>query len=192
MSETVLTRWLMKPPVMATAKPAPAAPPIIKRPRSLSPLLKRLSPMDDVPTTKKKSSDAAGVVLGVLGTDSKTSYEEMERDILAPLVEAWGLPDSILLPAEGESSQVLKLWAQSHDIPVRFLVCDWAKQGRGAAVKRNAHIQREATHLLLLQGPRSMAMTKLAARLHRKGCPVVLRERPGQTVRTVQESVCPK
>jgi hypothetical protein len=187
MSENALTRWLVKPPVVVAV--AVATQPMVKRPRSLSPLLKRLSPMvEDLIKTKKKN-DTTDVVLGVLGTDSKASYEDMERDILAPVVEAWGLPDSIVLPAEGESSHCIQLWAQSHNIPVQFVACDWVKQGRKAGLQRDSRIQREATHLLLIQGPRSVALSTLATRLHRKGRPVVLRERPGQAVRAMEDSV---
>ena len=59
--------------------------------------------------TTKKKNDTSDVVLGVLGTDSKASYEDVECDILAPVVEAWGLPDRIVLPAEGESSHCIQL-----------------------------------------------------------------------------------
>lgn len=180
MSETPLTRWLTK-----SVAPVPTVTETqTKRPRSLSPLIKRNATKS---STTIASSD--GIVLGVLGTDGKASYEDVERDILAPVVEAWGLPDRIVLPAEGESSHCIQLWAQSHGIPVRLVACDWVKQGRKAGLQRNAHIQREATHLLLIQGPRSVALSTLATRLHRKGRPVVLRERPGQVVRAVEDSV---
>lgn len=183
MSDNALTRWLVKPA-------AAAAQPMIKRPRSLSPLLKRLSPMvDDITRVTNKKNVTTDVVLGVLGTDSKASYEDVERDILGPVVEAWGIPDRIVLPAEGESSHCIQLWAQSHNIPVQFVACDWVKQGRKAGLQRDARIQREATHLLLIQGPRSVALSKLASRLYHKGRPVVLRERPGQTVRAMEDSV---
>lgn len=184
MSDTALTRWLVKPPAAAIA----AQQLMVKRPRSLSPLLKRLSPMvDDVVRTKK--NETTDVVLGVLGTDSKASYEDVERDILGPVVEAWGLPDSIILPAEGESSHCIQLWANKHNVPVHFVACDWVRQGRRAGLQRDARIQREATHLMLIQGPRSVTLSKLASRLHRKGRPVVLRERPGQPVRAMEDSV---
>jgi hypothetical protein len=119
------------------------------------------------------------VVLGVLGTRSNTRIEDVASVLMAPLVEAWGTPDELLLPSEGDSSIAIQTWAASQKIPVRLVSCDWAAQGRRASMIRDAHIQREASHLLLLQGPRSNTLSKLATRLCRKGCPVVISERPG-------------
>jgi hypothetical protein len=48
---------------------------------------------------------------------------------------------------------------------------------------RDALIQKEATHLLLLQGPRSNALSQMAARLKKKGRPVAISERPGLPVK---------
>ena len=136
--------------------------------RSLSPLLKR-------PTVER-------VVLGVLGTRSNIRCEDMDLNILAPIVEAWGLPDEIILPAEGDSSQAIQSWADMKEIPVTLVGCEWVSQGRKAGLLRDARIQREATHLLLLQGPRSNALSALAGRLQRRGRPVVISERPGLPV----------
>lgn len=136
--------------------------------RSLSPILKR-------PTVDR-------VVLGVLGNRSNIRCEDMDLNILAPLVEAWGLPDEIILPAEGDSSQAIQGWADMKKIPVSRVSCEWSSQGRKAGMLRDARIQREATHLLLLQGPRSNALSTLARRLHSKGRPVVISERPGLPV----------
>ena len=140
-------------------------------PRSLSPILKR-------PTHDR-------IVLGVLGTRSNIRYEDMETDVFAPLVEAWGFPDEVIVPAESDSSQILLTWAKEKGIPVRMISCDWVTQGRKAGLLRDSRIQREATHLLLLQGPRSNALMQLATRLERKGRPVVISERPGQPIKSV-------
>ncbi len=141
-------------------------------PRSLSPVFKRPSAPDRI-------------VLGVLGTRSSMRYEEAEADLMGPITEAWGLPDELVVPAEGESSHVVQLWAKQKGIPVRLLACNWTTQGRRAGMLRDNQIQREATHLLLLQGPRSNALMQLAVRLERKGRPVVISERPGQPVKSV-------
>ena len=122
------------------------------------------------------------MVLGVLGTRSNIRCEDLHDNILYPLLEAWGDPDELLLPAEGDSSEALQAWADSKHIPVSRVSCDWASQGRKAGLLRDARIQRESTHLLLLQGPRSNALTALAGRLSRKGRPVVISERPGLPV----------
>ena len=140
------------------------------RERSLSPILKK-------PTVER-------VVLGVLGTRNNIRCDDLDTNILAPLVEAWGLPDAILLPAEGDSSQAILSWADMKNIPTSLVGCDWAAQGKRASLLRDSRIQREATHLLLLQGPRSNALSTLAGRLSRKGRPVVISERPGLAVST--------
>lgn len=115
------------------------------------------------------------VVLGVIGTRSSTS--DMD-DFMAPIMEAW-CPDEIVMAAEGESSFAIRQWAETRKIPVRCLGCDWRNHGKRASCIRDAQIQREATHLLLLQGPRSNALSTLAARLHKRGRPVAISERPG-------------
>jgi hypothetical protein len=139
-------------------------------PRSLSPILKK--------TETKRT------VLGVLGTRSNVRSEDLDREVLEPLTALWSLPDELVLPAEGDSSQALQAWAALHDIPVRLLASDWVTQGRRAGMLRDAKIQREATHFLLLQGPRSNALTALASKLERKGRPVLISERPCQPVKS--------
>lgn len=122
-------------------------------------------------------------VLGVIGTRSSVRYTDMDEQVLAPVLEAWGTPDELVLPAEGESSYVLQAWATRAGVPVRLVSADWTRNGKRAGAMRDAVIQREATHFILLQGPRSTALTTLAGRLHRKKRPVVLSERPGEVVR---------
>jgi hypothetical protein len=141
-------------------------------PRSLSPLLNH-------------RTEPERVVLGVLGTRSNIRYEDLDAQIMGPLVEAWGAPDEIVLPAEGDSSAAIQGWAERRKIPVSLVGSDWKTQGRRAGLLRDARIQRESTHLLLLQGPRSNALSTLGLRLVRKGRPVVISERPGQEVRPV-------
>lgn len=148
-------------------RPAGAAGVPTKRPRSLSPLRR--------PTR---------VVLGVLGTRNSTGYDDFIEQILAPVEEAWGTPDEVIAPAESESTQILVTWATRTGVPISLVTTDWIKQGKRAGLLRDARIQREATHLLLLQGPRSNALSTLAARLQRKGKPVAISERPGDTVTT--------
>jgi hypothetical protein len=154
--------------------------------RSLSPILPhRGSATATATATKNTAATNSRLVLGVLGTRSNIRSEDLDTNILEPILEAWGFPDELLLPAEGDSSQALQRWADLKDIPVRLVTCDWTTQGRKASVLRDARIQRDATHLLLLQGPRSNALRSLAERLHRKGRPVVLSERPGLPVISV-------
>jgi hypothetical protein len=153
--------WLGK-----TAEPA-AAPREIN-PRALSPVRR---PLPD------------RTVLGVLGTRSSVRYADMEEQVLAPVLEAWGTPDELILPADGESSYVLQAWATRAGIPVRLVSADWVRNGKKAGALRDGIIQREATHFVLLQGPRSTTLMTLAGRLHRKKRPVVISERPGEVVK---------
>lgn len=147
--------------------------------RCLSPLLRR-------PPVFANTLDDR-LVLGVLGTRSNIRSDVFTEEILSPLLEAWGVPDEVMVPAEGESSHVIQTWAATHGIPVTLIACDWVKQGRRAAPLRDARIQRDATHFLLLQGPRSNALAALAHRLDRRGRPVVISPRPGQPVQTPME-----
>ena len=141
-------------------------------PRSLSPVRR--------PTPER-------TVLGVLGTRSSVRYADIEEQVLAPILEAWGTPDELILPADGESSYVLQAWATRAGIPVRLVSADWVRNGRKAGSLRDAVIQREATHFVLLQGPRSNTLMTLAARLNRKKRPVVISERPGEVVKAPGE-----
>jgi hypothetical protein len=141
--------------------------------RSLSPLLER-------PTRQTDHT-----VLGIIGTRSNVRYEDFEMNIIGPVIEAWGVPDELILPADSESTEIFQSWASRKGVPVRFVACDWVRQGKRAGMLRDARIQREATHLVLLQGPRSNTLSELAARLSRKGRPVVISERPTQPVKSV-------
>ena len=132
------------------------------------------------PVQSPAHSKPARTVLGVLGTRSKVT--DLEAQVLQPLLDLWGIPDAILVPADGDSSYAIQHWAQSKGISTQLLACDWAKHGKRAGLFRDALIQREASHLLLLQGPRSNALSNLAKRLGRKGRPVALSERPGETI----------
>jgi hypothetical protein len=132
------------------------------------------------------------MVLGVLGTRSIIRFEDIETNWLAPIQEAWGTPDAIVLPGESDSSQAIQTWALTKEIPVQLIPVDWAKQGRCAGVLRDAQIQRHATHFLLLQGPRSNALMALALRLQKKGYPVVISERPGEPVAIPIDNRCSK
>lgn len=148
------------------------APPRISQ-RSLSPI---------------KPAKPSRTVLGVLGTRSNVRVEDLEAQVLGPAMEAWGIPDALILPAEGDSSYAIQAWAQVKEIPVHLVAADWTKQGPRASLLRDATIQREATHLVLLQGPRSNKLTALALRLHRRGRPVVISERPGLPVLVPEKS----
>lgn len=167
-----LDGWLGRSTGAAPTKPpAPARTPVKMDPRALSPVR--------MPGSR---GDPTRIVFGVLGTRNKMSYEDFVEQILDPTVEAWGLPAEIVAPADGESAEVLQAWATHRHIPVCLVAADWTRNGKRAGMLRDSRIQRDASHLILLQGPRSNTLTTLAGRLHRKGKPVVLSERPGMMV----------
>ncbi len=75
---------------------------------------------------------------------------------------------------------MLSSWAARQGVPVSLVAADWVRSGRRAGLLRDARIQREASHFLLLQGPRSNALSTLAGRLQRKGKMVAISKRPGE------------
>jgi hypothetical protein len=139
-------------------------------PRSLSPV-KPVSP--------------ERIVFGVLGARNSVRYEDIEIDVIQPILEKWGAPEEIILALDSDSGHIIHSWAESRGIPVRIITADWVKHGRRAGVLRDSCIQREASHLVLLQGPRSNALSQLASRLGRKGRNVVLSPRPGEPVKSL-------
>ena len=124
-------------------------------------------------------------VLGVLGARNNVRYEDVEHDILQPLLDKWPEPEEIILALDSDVAYVIQGWAERRGIPVRIIAADWIKHGRRAGVLRDACIQREASHLVLLQGPRSNALSQLAERLQRKGRNVVISPRPGEPVKSL-------
>jgi len=138
---------------------------------------KTLSP----PRSMGPESSSGPWKLGIIGS-RKTRYENMQIEIIQPMLDAWGLPSEILVPSEGDSSHILVLWAQQKDIPIRMITSDWSSFGPRAALVRNTSIQREADRLIFLQGPRSTKVAKDAERLAKKGRIIGLSERPGNSL----------
>jgi hypothetical protein len=146
--------------------------------------LKKVDPQTLSPLRKRNEGKR---IVGFLGTRTKTSYDALQTEILEPVLAAWGIPDEVILPSEGDSSHIVMRWAQRKGIPIQLISSDWATHGKRASLLRDAHIQKMATHLVLLQGPRSNAYSTLAAKLTRKGRMVALSERPGEVL-----SLCTK
>jgi hypothetical protein len=141
---------------------------------------KTLSPPKKTLQRPLPSNDPQGRwTLGVLGSRSKISYDTMNIEIIQPMLDAWGAPAEILLPSDGDSSNVFLLWAQQKDIPIRMISSDWTSFGRRASLMRDTTILREADRLIFFQGPRSNKPAQTAARLAKKGRIVGLSERPG-------------
>ena len=145
-----------------------------KTTRSLSPVYSS--------TYSSRYSSNSRKVLGFLGKRSNIRYEDIEKQILEPIINDWGNPDEIILSNEGESSFAIQRWAQNNGISIQLIGCDWLAHGRRASMLRDAHIQRESTHLVMIQGPRSNAYSILAERLRQKGQKVAISKRPGLIV----------
>lgn len=176
-----LLEWLGKdePVSLPSRKTAPAKKPATAKKKTVSGAGK-----------KKVAAEPESVVLGVIGTRSTMDSSDFEINIIHPVLEIWGRPSELLLPSEGESSQVALQWAQRNGVAVKFYSCDWIKQGRSAGAVRNNSIIRDATHLILLQGPRSTALMTQAQRLHGRGRAVVISERPGLAVKSPAGEIC--
>lgn len=153
----------------------------------------RPKPMEDFSDhTPIQRSIPIYTVFGVLGTRNKISYEEFVEHIMNPIVEVWGLPAEIMCYEEGELSEYFSRWirlfhSDSENESARppnlhCLKAEWGRHGKKAGFMRDATIKRDATHLILLQGPRSNAFTTLASSFHKKGKPVVISVRPGKEV----------
>ena len=142
-------------------------------------------PVDPRSMSPVRPAKLERTVFGVLGSRNNVRYEDVERDILKPLLDLWPAPDEIILALDSDITHIIHGWADRYGIPVRIIATDWIKHGRRAGVLRDSCIQREATHLVLLQGPRSNALTQLAGRLSRKGRNVLISPRPGEPVKSL-------
>jgi len=131
-----------------------------------NPALSTLELLDDV-----KPVVAKPVVLGVLGNSAaaKWTRETIAETIMNPLLgEIERLPDTILMPSEGNTSILLQIWADRQNIPCQSIDADWARMGRRARIMRDARILKEATHLIFFLGARSDYYEKMAIREAKK------------------------
>jgi hypothetical protein len=131
-----------------------------------NPALSTLELLDDV-----KPVVAKPVVLGILGNSAaaKWTRETIAETIMNPLLgEIERLPDTILMPSEGNTSILLQIWADRQNIPCQSIDADWARMGRRARIMRDARILKEATHLIFFLGARSDYYEKMAIREAKK------------------------
>ena len=131
-----------------------------------NPALSTLELLDDV-----KPVVAKPVVLGVLGNSAaaKWTRETIAETIMNPLLgEIERLPDTILMPSEGNTSILLQIWADRQNIPCQSIDADWARMGRRARIMRDARILKESTHLIFFLGARSDYYEKMAIREAKK------------------------
>jgi hypothetical protein len=109
------------------------------------------------------------LILGVLGARNALTKQIMQDEILNPVLDDLGKkPMKILLPAEPLSSAYIECWAGRQDIPVDLMKSDWVRNGRRAAVLRDAYIEKESTALLIFEGPKSRYYLDLAERIAKK------------------------
>jgi hypothetical protein len=112
------------------------------------------------------------ITLGFLGNSAaaKWTRETIAETIMNPLIgEIERLPDTILMPSEGNTSILLNIWADRQNIPCQPIDADWARMGRKARIMRDARILKEATHLIFFLGTRSDYYEKMAIREAKKG-----------------------
>ena len=131
-----------------------------------NPALSTLELLDDVKPTVAKP-----VVIGILGNSAaaKWTRETIAETIMNPLLgEIERLPDTILMPSEGNTSILLQIWADRQNIPCQSIDADWARMGRRARIMRDARILKEATHLIFFLGARSDYYEKMAIREAKK------------------------
>ena len=109
------------------------------------------------------------LILGVLGARNALTKQSMQDEILGPILDDLEQkPAKILLPAEPLSSTYIECWASRQDIPVDLIKSDWVRNGRRAGVLRDAAIEKEATALLIFEGPKSRYYLDLAERIAKR------------------------
>jgi hypothetical protein len=112
------------------------------------------------------------IILGFLGNSaaSKWTRDTISETIMNPLLsEIERLPDTILMPTDGNTSILLNIWADRQKIPCQPIDADWSRVGRKARIMRDARILKESTHLVFFLGIRSDYYEKMAIREAKKG-----------------------
>ncbi len=106
--------------------------------------------------------------LGIIGT-KRDMTPELATELMQLLIEDIGNPQSLIVPVGSNSSIYLEAWAEENNIPVTLCEADFMKNGRMAAVYRDAQIQRDGTHFIVFGGPRSQKPLQVAHTLSKKG-----------------------
>ena len=113
---------------------------------------------------------AEPLFLGIIGSRPDVKQQELEEQILHPMLEVLGRPpDQLILPTEGLSSILISDWADQLNIPAQVYEADWHRHNRRAKLFRDLRIQTESTHFLIFLNKRSTFNEKLAERLAKKG-----------------------
>ena len=120
----------------------------------------------------KEQNEKATIILGFLGYSSagKWTRESMSELVLNPLIgEMNKIPNTLLIPAEGNTSTLLQIWAERLNIEYQAIDSDWTRLGRKARALRDGRILKESTHLVFFLGSRSDYYEKIAIREVKKG-----------------------
>ena len=121
-------------------------------------------------TDETEPTKGQPLFLGVLGSRPDVKQQELEEQILHPMLEVLGRPpDQLILPTEGLSSILISDWADQLNIPAQVYEADWHRHNRRAKLFRDLRIQNESTHFLIFLNKRSTFNEKLAERLAKKG-----------------------
>jgi hypothetical protein len=107
------------------------------------------------------------IILGIIGSrpEKSLSFEKLIQNILHLIIEHLGrLPDRVLIPSEGDSSMNIMHWAERLKISHQEFYADWKGAGKSAAIRRDARIVNDSTHLLVFLSSRSERLEKLAER----------------------------
>lgn len=105
-------------------------------------------------------------ILGVLGARNALTKQIIQDEILNPILDDLAVkPSRVLIPSEPMSSTYIECWANRSGTPVDAIKSDWIKNGRRAGIIRDAYIEKEATALLIFEGPKSRYYLDLAERI---------------------------
>ena len=108
-------------------------------------------------------------ILGVLGARNTLTKQIIQDEILNPILDDLAVkPSRVLVPSEPMSSTYIECWANRTGIPIDSVKSDWVKNGRRAGIIRDAYIEKEATALLIFEGPKSRYFLDLAERIAKK------------------------
>jgi hypothetical protein len=108
-------------------------------------------------------------ILGVLGARNTLTKQIIQDEILNPILDDLAVkPSRVLVPSEPMSSTYIECWATRSGIPIDSIKSDWVKNGRRAGIIRDAYIEKEATALLIFEGPKSRYFLDLAERIAKR------------------------
>lgn len=107
--------------------------------------------------------------LGIIGTRKDLTINDI-NEIMNLIVEDLDNIQSINVPAEGESSIYIEMYAEDSErkIPCTLYEADWRRDGKRASIFRNNKLIRESTHFLIFGAPRSVKPLQLAEQLVKK------------------------